>query len=103
MMRNSQTLDSIRELNLSYLLLAQRLLVEDRAGAQARLGLSEEMADTMAKLTPAQTDKLASSSQVLCFFRMGGDALLAGLAGLAERVQDAASSASVSNAALLAA
>jgi flagellar transcriptional activator FlhD len=100
MMRDSQTLDSIRELNLSYLLLTQRLLVEEGEAAQARLGLSAEMAQTLAQLSPAQTAKLASSSQVLCFFRLGGDALLAGLAGIAERSQNAAVS---SNASLLAA
>jgi len=38
------------------------------------------MADTLLKLSPAQTEKLASSSQVLCFFRMSADAILAGLA-----------------------
>jgi flagellar transcriptional activator FlhD len=92
MMRDSQTLDSIRELNLSYLLLAQRLLTEDREGAQASLGLSAEMAQTLSQLSPAQATKLASSSQVLCFFRLGGDALLAGLAGLAQRTQSAVAS-----------
>jgi flagellar transcriptional activator FlhD len=87
MMRDSQTLDSIRELNLSFLVLAQRLLNEEGEAAQARLGMSAEMAQTLVKLSPAQTVKLASSSQVLCFFRLGGDALLAGLAGIAERAQ----------------
>jgi flagellar transcriptional activator FlhD len=92
MTRDSQTLDSIRELNLSYLLLAQRLLNEDKEGAQARLGLSAEMAQTLSQLSPAQATKLASSSQLLCFFRLGGDALLTGLAGLAERTQRAVAS-----------
>jgi flagellar transcriptional activator FlhD len=90
MTRDSQTLDSIRELNLSYLMLAKRLLTEDGEAAQARLGLSADMARTLAQLSPAQTDKLASSSQVLCFFRLGGDALLAGLASVTERTQRAA-------------
>jgi flagellar transcriptional activator FlhD len=98
MMRDSQTLDSIRDLNLSYLLLAQRLVVEDSEGAQARLGLSADMAQTLAQLSPDQTAKLASSSQVLCFFRLGGDALLGGLASIAER---ASSAAAASNAALM--
>jgi flagellar transcriptional activator FlhD len=102
MMRDTQTLDSIRELNLSYLLLAQRLLNEEGEAAQARLGLSAEMAQTLTQLAPAQVDRLASSSQVLCFFRLGGDALLTGLAGITDRVQQAAQ-ATASNAALLAA
>jgi flagellar transcriptional activator FlhD len=98
MMRDSQTLDSIRELNMSYLLLAQRLLVEDGEAAQARLGLSAEMAQTLTQLSTEQTAKLASSSQVLCFFRLGGDALLGGLASIADRAQQAAVA---SNASLL--
>jgi flagellar transcriptional activator FlhD len=85
MTRDSQTLDSIRELNLSYLLLAQRLLINEGEEAQTRLGLSAEIAQTLTQLSPAQTAKLASSSQVLCFFRLGGDALLQGLAALTQR------------------
>lgn len=96
MTHDSQTLDSIRELNLSYLLLAQRVLVEDREAAQAHLGLSSEMAQTLTQLSPAQTVKLASSSQLLCFFRLGGDALLAGLAGLTERTKAAPAASNVS-------
>jgi flagellar transcriptional activator FlhD len=100
MMRDSQTLDSIRDLNLSYLLLAQRLLNEDADAAQARLGLSAEIARTLVQLTPAQTVRLASSSQVLCFFRLGGDALLEGLASLTERTQRAVAAGITSNASL---
>ncbi|WP_238218376.1 flagellar transcriptional regulator FlhD [Caballeronia novacaledonica] len=89
----------MRELNLSYLVFAQRVLASDREAAQSHLGLSTEMADTLLKLSPAQTEKLASSSQVLCFFRMSADAMLTGLAG---RSSEAAVSA-VANDALLAA
>ncbi|MDR5773479.1 flagellar transcriptional regulator FlhD [Caballeronia sp. LP006] len=98
MTHDSQTLDSIRELNLSYLLLAQRVLTEDRDAAQAHLGLSAEMAQTLTQLSPDQTVRLASSSQLLCFFRLGGDALLTGLASLTERAQSASAA---SNASLL--
>jgi len=77
----SHDLASIRELNLSYLTLARRVLASDREAAQSHLGLSAEIAETLLKLSPAQTEKLASSSQVLCFFRMSTDAMLAGLAG----------------------
>ena len=41
---NTSTLAEIREVNLSYLLLAQRLLQEDRVSAMYRLGLSEQVA-----------------------------------------------------------
>jgi flagellar transcriptional activator FlhD len=103
MTRDIQTLDSIRELNLSYLLLAQRLLTEDSDAAQARLGISAATAQTLTQLSAAQLGRLASSSQVLCFFSLGGDELLTGLASatsIGERVQQASAA---SNAALLAA
>jgi flagellar transcriptional activator FlhD len=99
MIHASSDLGSIRELNLSYLMLAQRVLASNREAAQSHLGLSTEMADTLLKLSPAQTEKLASSSQVLCFFRMSADAMLTGLAG---RSNEAPVSA-VANDALLAA
>jgi flagellar transcriptional activator FlhD len=81
MIHASSDLGSIRDLNMSYLMLARRVLASDREAAQSHLGLSAEMADTLLKLSPVQTEKLASSSQVLCFFRMRADAILAGLAG----------------------
>ena len=46
-MRNTRLLDEIRETNLSYLLLAQQLIREDRAEATFRLGISEEVADAV--------------------------------------------------------
>ncbi|WP_159838999.1 flagellar transcriptional regulator FlhD [Burkholderia sp. 8Y] len=95
----SHDLASIRELNLSYLTLARRVLASDREAARAHLGLSAEIADTLLKLTPAQADKLASSSQLLCFFRMSADEMLG---GLASRSVDATASA-VSDQVLLAA
>ncbi|MFP3624382.1 flagellar transcriptional regulator FlhD, partial [Burkholderia sp. SIMBA_051] len=42
--RSSETLDSIREINLSYIMLAQRMLREDKAVGMFRLGLSSELA-----------------------------------------------------------
>jgi len=98
-MNTTSDLSAIRELNMSYLMLAQRVLASDREAAQSHLGLSVDMADMLLKLSPEQTLKLASSSQVLCFFRMSTDAMLT---GLASRSNEAAVS-SVANDALLAA
>ncbi|WP_053572573.1 flagellar transcriptional regulator FlhD [Caballeronia cordobensis] len=72
-MNTTSDLNAIRELNMSYLMLARRVLASDRAAAQSHLGLSMDMADLLLKLSPEQTQKLASSSQVLCFFRMSMD------------------------------
>lgn len=53
-MHTSELLKHIYDINLSYLLLAQRLIVQDKASAMFRLGISEEMADTLATLTLPQ-------------------------------------------------
>lgn len=62
-------LEEIRETNLSYLLLAQQMIREDRAEALFRLGLSEEVADIIGSLTTAQILKVASSNMLMCRFR----------------------------------
>jgi flagellar transcriptional activator FlhD len=64
-----QLLAEIREANLTYLMLAQRLIRADKAEATFRLGLSEEAADLIAALSPAQLVKLASQNMLLCRFQ----------------------------------
>ncbi|HEV3104594.1 MAG TPA: flagellar transcriptional regulator FlhD [Trinickia sp.] len=76
----SEILNSIREINLSYLMLAQRMLRDDRAAGMFRLGLSGQLADLLSALTPAQSIKLAASGNLLCFFRLNDRAMLAALA-----------------------
>lgn len=66
----SSSLADIHEVNLSYLMLAQRLLRDNLAEGMYRLGVSEDAAEVLLKLTPAQLVKLASSSQLLCSFRL---------------------------------
>jgi flagellar transcriptional activator FlhD len=80
MSANSEMLSEIKEINLSYLLLAQRLLREDRAMGMFRMGITGQLADVLANLTFAQTIKLAASSQLLCRFRFDDHALLSSLA-----------------------
>lgn len=60
----------IADLNLTYMLLAQKLLREDKAAAMLRLGLSSEMADLLAGMSLAETIRLAASNFVLCAFRL---------------------------------
>lgn len=69
----------IREVNLAYLLLAQRLVREDRATAMIRLGLTREMADLVANLSVSQVVRLAASSFLLCRFRLGDHPALSAL------------------------
>lgn len=72
-MNNEQILMEIRETNLSYLMLAQSLIRADREQALFRLGLSEEAADRIASLSPAQVLKIASSNILICRMRVDDD------------------------------
>ena len=69
-MTNEQLLAEIREANLTYLMLAQTLIRQDKAEAVFRLGLNEESADILASLSAAQVMKLASRNTLLCSFRV---------------------------------
>jgi len=69
-MDQTQLLTEIREINLSYLMLAQSLIRQDRAEALFRLGLSEESATLIAALSSSQLLKIASSNMLLCRMRI---------------------------------
>ncbi|MGV7242596.1 flagellar transcriptional regulator FlhD [Caballeronia sp. M23-90] len=71
--------DSIREINLSYIMLAQKMLRADRAIGQARLGLSLKVADILVTLTMAQVLKLAAAPHLLCAFRFDDQSMLVSL------------------------
>jgi flagellar transcriptional activator FlhD len=72
-MNNDQILMEIRETNLSYLMLAQSLIRADREQALFRLGLSEDAADRIAALSPAQVLKIAASNTLICRMRIDDD------------------------------
>ncbi|HLR77710.1 MAG TPA: flagellar transcriptional regulator FlhD [Burkholderiaceae bacterium] len=76
---NQDLLADIQEINLSYLMLAQRLLRDDRATGMARLGIDDDVASLILQLSPAQLVRLASSSSVICGFRMNDYNLLSAL------------------------
>ncbi|MDH4451446.1 MAG: flagellar transcriptional regulator FlhD [Rhodoferax sp.] len=69
-MRNEQLLAEIREANMTYLMLAQSLIRQDKTEALFRLGLSEEAADLIGALSPAQVMRIASGNMLLCRFRV---------------------------------
>lgn len=60
----------IADLNLTYMLLAQKLLREDRSAAMLRLGISPDMADLLSAMPLAEVIKLAASNFLLCAFRL---------------------------------
>ncbi|RDU99124.1 flagellar transcriptional regulator FlhD [Trinickia dinghuensis] len=84
-MNGCETLESIREINLSYLALAQRLLRTDRTAGIERLGLSAQVADVIADLSGPQLLKLAACDQLVCFFRFNDRSMLSALAAPAAR------------------
>ncbi|HEY0209387.1 flagellar transcriptional regulator FlhD [Acerihabitans sp.] len=59
----------VYDINLSYLLLAQRLINQEKSMAMFRLGINDSMADVLLKLTLPQMVKLAETNQLLCLFR----------------------------------
>ncbi|WP_030074273.1 flagellar transcriptional regulator FlhD [Halomonas alkaliantarctica] len=65
-MSQTSFLDEIQEINLAYLLLAQRLLVEDREAAMFRLKVDSELADLLVSLNARQLTKLARNNQLIC-------------------------------------
>ena len=68
----------IKDLNLSYLMLAQRMIWEDREAGAYRLGISAQLADILADLSPGQVLKLAAANVMLCRARFD-DRLILGL------------------------
>lgn len=79
MIEASTNTNEIGDLNLAYLLLAQRLVREDPATAMFRLGLSRELADLLGNLSLSQIVKLAASSLLLCRFRFDDHPILSAL------------------------
>jgi flagellar transcriptional activator FlhD len=76
MMNPIDVYNDIKEINLAYLMLAQNMVRSDKEAAVFRLGLSEEIADILAQLTPGQVLKMASSEMLLCRFRFQDTLLL---------------------------
>ncbi|MDD5247898.1 MAG: flagellar transcriptional regulator FlhD [Rhodocyclaceae bacterium] len=83
-MKSTDTYNDIKEVNLAYLMLAQNMVRSDRETAIFRLGVSEEIADILDRLTPGQVLKMAASDMLLCNFRFD-DALLLNLLANHER------------------
>ena len=75
-MNTAQLYEEIKEANLSYMLLAQQIIHEDRAMAIFRLGINEEMVELIAGLSPTQLLKMAASNMLLCRFRFDEKLLL---------------------------
>ena len=77
-MSMSDMLGEIKELNLTYLMLAQHMIREDKSAAVFRLGISQQLADVLADLSAGQVLKMASTNMLLCRMRFD-DRLILGL------------------------
>jgi flagellar transcriptional activator FlhD len=88
----------IRELNLAWLMLAQRMLQSDRETALYRLGISEAFADFIAALSAAKLVRMADNPLLIPRFRFDDEQFARLMAG---EGRDAA--ASTLHAAILAA
>lgn len=78
-MLDDEILNAVQEQNLSYLLLAQKLLSEDRQMGMFRLHIDESMAALISSLTIGQMLKLSCSGQLLCSIALPSAAKLANL------------------------
>ncbi len=85
----------IRELNLSYLMLAQQMIRADKEAAVFRLGINMEIAELLEKLSNAQLLKLSSSNMLLARFRFDDDAILSMLTDYTKDSSQAKSHAAI--------
>lgn len=76
---DNSLLKDIQEVNLSYLMLAQRLLRENFAAGMYRLGFDTDVAEIVMRLSPAQLVKLSASNALVCKFRLNDYDLLSSL------------------------
>lgn len=88
-------LSEIRDVNLSYLMIAQQLIRHDRAEAIFRLGISGEIADLIANMSNAQVLKMAGCNMMLSRFRFNDSAILTMLLGDKQGSSTAPSHASI--------
>ncbi len=69
----NEQLQSIHNVNLSYLLLAQRLIRDNKYLATFRLGLSDATIDILKDLSLPQLIKLSSTGQLICRLRLDNE------------------------------
>ena len=79
-MNTSDMQAEIKELNLTYLILAQHMIHEDKTAAIFRLGISQQSADILSDLTSSQVLRMASSNVLLCRMRCDSKLILERLA-----------------------
>ena len=66
-----QFINEMRDINLSYLMLAQSIIRSDKAQALFRLGVTEPEAELLEQLSPQQLVRVASRNPSMCTVRFG--------------------------------
>lgn len=64
----------ISEINLAYILLAQKMVKQDKASSMIRLGIGEKLADMLANMTITQLIKLSNSKFLIFSPRLNDEA-----------------------------
>lgn len=72
---NTPLLQEIEDLNLTYLLLARRLLEEDYPSGLFRLGISKDEGEKLLTLTAKQMSQMARTNQVVFQLRLNAEQL----------------------------
>lgn len=77
-------LEDIHDINLSYLLLMQRLINSDREQAMFRSKIDEEMADLLSTVSISELAQLARCDQLLCQFSLSSASQLDALVNVSK-------------------
>ena len=64
----------ISDINLAYILLAQKMVKQDKAASMMRLGIGSKLADMLANMSITQIIKLANSKFLIFSPRLDDDA-----------------------------
>lgn len=75
-MNATQLHEEIKAANLNFMGLVQKMIRADKAAAATSLGVSEEMADLVAGLSPAQLLKMSATNLMLCSFHFDESVML---------------------------
>lgn len=75
-MKLDEMMEEMRDVNINYLMLAQNMIQHDKTTAVFRLGISQDVADLIEALTPAQILKLAASGMLVSRFRFDDGVVL---------------------------
>ena len=75
-MNTDKIISEIRDINLSYLMLAQQMIRADKEAAIFRLGISMEIAELLEGLSNSQLVRLSGTSVMLARFRFEDSIIL---------------------------